>query len=97
MSSREFDDPFDDLLRQALQPFAEAKPPRWVWGQIRRRVSTASYSWWSRVLSWFSFFDVLYAPPLSNQPYCVHPYGGFLPAPASGMAMRQILNLRVAS
>jgi hypothetical protein len=97
MSSREFDNPIDDLLRQALQPFAEAKAPNWVWSRVLREVSTASFSRWSRLLSRLSVFDVIYAPPLSSQSYCVESEGRFLPSPFSGMIMKQVFNLRVAS
>ncbi|MGC9394012.1 MAG: hypothetical protein ACP5J4_04085 [Anaerolineae bacterium] len=38
MSSREFDGMLDDLVRQALYPFAEAKPPVRVWRRVLRAV-----------------------------------------------------------
>ncbi len=97
MSSREFDNPIDDLLRQALQPFAETKPPNWVWPRVLREVSAAPFSRWSRLLSRLSVFDVIYAPPLSSETSCVEPGGRFLPSPFPGMIMKQIFNLRVAS
>lgn len=97
MSSREFDNPIDDLLREALRPFAEAKPPSWVWPRVLRQVGATSFPWWSRLLSRLSVFDVIYAPPLSNQSCCVEPDGKFLPPPFPGMMIKQIFNLRVTS
>jgi hypothetical protein len=38
MNSREFDSMLDDLLRQALCPFAEAEPPARVWRRVLRAV-----------------------------------------------------------
>ena len=97
MSSREFDSVLDDLLRQALQPFAEAESPAWVWSRVLREVSAAPFSRWARFLSRMSGFSVIYSPPLSNQPYCVHPHGRCLPSPFSGMMMKQFLELRAVS
>ncbi|HQE93885.1 MAG TPA: hypothetical protein PLH19_14325 [Anaerolineae bacterium] len=97
MNSREFDGPIDDLLRQALQPFAEAPPPVRVWRRVRRKVSTAPFAWWSRLWSRLSVFDVIYAPPLPSQSYCIESEGRFLPSPFSGMIMKQVFNLRLTS
>lgn len=38
MNSREFDGMLDNLLRQALYPFAEAEPPARVWRRVLRAV-----------------------------------------------------------
>jgi len=40
MSSREFDSMLDDILRQALYPFAEAEPPARVWRRVLRAVGS---------------------------------------------------------
>jgi len=38
MNSREFDGMLDDLVRQALYPFAEAEPPARVWRRVWQTV-----------------------------------------------------------
>jgi hypothetical protein len=38
MNSREFDGMLDDLLQQALHPFAEAEPPARGWRRVLRSV-----------------------------------------------------------
>lgn len=97
MNSREFDGPIDDLLRQALQPFAEATPPAGVWRRVRRQVSTVPFAWWSRLWPRLSVFNVSYAPSFPSQSYCIEAEGRFLPSPFSGMIMKQVFNLRLTS
>ncbi len=99
MSSHECDNFLDELLRQALHPFAVATPPAGVWSRVRREVSRTPFSRWSQLLSRLNIFDMLYAPQPSAQPYCIQPHGSCLPSAYlfSGLFMRQIFTIRVMS
>jgi hypothetical protein len=97
MSLRESDSTIDGLLRQALQPLAEAEPPATVWRRIVNAVPTTPWSRWSRLSMWArGFANVFYWPALSSQPYCDESGRKCHPAPSVGLMGKQVFDLRLA-
>jgi len=109
MNSREFDGLLDDLVQQALYPFAEAQPPARVWRRVLSAVRSlrvehaAGAGLWAAFSRWAEFFfgmkgtHVTYVPLVSNRPYYVESHGRGLPSPFWDIALKQMFDMRLAS
>lgn len=110
MNSREFDGMLDDLLRQAMYPFAETEPPAKVWRRvlctvrllcagtptpIRLLMPAGLVSAFSHWLGFFSGMKV--SNVFSHQPYYADPSGRYLSSPFWDIALKQMFDLRLAS
>ena len=88
----------DDLIRQALQPVAEAEPPESVWRGIAARVRGArgaGHRRWT-MFSWFRGAELLYTPRLTR-PYCVGSYERCLVSPLTSGILIDFRGQQLAS
>ncbi|HNT73705.1 MAG TPA: hypothetical protein PKH77_01660 [Anaerolineae bacterium] len=95
MSLHKKDIYLDNLLRQAMQPYARVQPSRAVWRRIYRRVCEPQMRWYG----WFSW---LWRPftvdgRLTYLPYDFGSTRGYAPSPFLGVMVKQMLDLRLAS
>ena len=79
MSSRKPDTLIDAMIRQALQPIAEAHAPPGVWQRIVTELETADLDR-RGPLAWFKLLEGFSIGPLTQR-YCVGPFGRCLPSP----------------
>ena len=90
----------DELFREALDPYRTARPRRGrIWRGITARIGRPrGVHWgWNSLSAWLCRHSVLDPRPSLSQLVRVAPPHVYAPPPMIGMALKQILDLRVAS
>lgn len=89
----------DELLREALEPYRTALPRRRIWRRIVTRIKRLKGSHWSwpSMDAWLYQHARLDPRPSLYELVRVAPPDIYAPSPVIGMALKQILDLRVAS
>ncbi len=88
----------DQLLRQALQPYAQVKAPPDMWPQVEQGVQNPPPPRWRRFFSWLYGLHTLGFSTMPNHlPYRLEPHKKCAPPPFIGVIAKQTLDLRLAS
>lgn len=96
MNTQEYkDDYLDDVFRQVMQPYANAKSPNTVWECVQWRVETVPPSQWQRVLARFTRFSTFHWS-ISHQPICIE-LNRYRPSPFLSVMVKQMLDVKLAS
>lgn len=83
------------MIRQALQPIAEAHPPNGIWERIVTELNQTESHKRGR-FSWLKVFEGFSISPLTQR-YCVGPYGRCLPSPLTQIITIQFRGQHIAS
>lgn len=86
----------DNLLRQAMQPYARVQPSRAVWRRIRRQTHADAQGRWHEWFSWL-WHPFTVEGRLTHLPYDFESTRGCAPSPFLGVMVKQMLDLRLAS
>jgi hypothetical protein len=94
MNSHRSNDLIDTIIRDALQPITDARPPEGVWRRIVEELDqTRSHR---RRFPWFKVFEGFSISPLTQR-CCVGPYGRCLPVPLTQFVAIQFRGQHIAS